>query len=209
MKKILKIFLIGDLVALNLGIGYFLYQYKIQKPSINNQIPNTTNLIQYIDRCGTECQKIIEAKISALPTIAPSPTTIANKQVKASKKTRREEVLTIPGSGSSVANEWEKLAGTSFYFDTRDYPGLVEVYFEANMKLRDGNGLASVRLYDQTNLIGVVGSENTTSNQADTWTKSQKVYFWAGRNYIMVQAKSLTADTVVYNQGRLRMVMEY
>ena len=100
------------------------------------------------------------------------------------------------------------LAGTEFYFDTRDYPGLTEVYFEANMKLVDGNGRAYVRLYDITHGIAPSGGENDTTSQADVWTTSQKVYFWAGRNYIRVQAKSLTADTAVFNAGRLRIVTE-
>ena len=76
------------------------------------------------------------------------------------------------------------------------------------MSLVNGNGVAYVRLFDITNAIGVVGSENDTTSQINVWTKSQRVYFWAGRNYIRVQAKSLTADTAVYNFGRLRIVTE-
>jgi len=89
-----------------------------------------------------------------------------------------------------------------------DYPGLKEIYFEANLKLFNGNGIAYARLYDSTHGIGVQGSEVQTSSQANTVVESGKLSFWGGKNLIKVQSRSLTADTAVYNSGRLRIVME-
>ena len=140
-----------------------------------------------------------------VPTVTPTPKPVVKSVV---KKVRREEILTIPGSGSTGATDWANLSGTEFYFDTRDYPGLVEVYFEANMRLVSGGGSAYVRLYDVTNNISPVGGQNDTKSQVDIWTKSQKVYFWAGKNLIRVQAKTLVPDTTVYNSGKLRIVTE-
>jgi len=116
--------------------------------------------------------------------------------------------VTIPGTGSSSKNDWEILPGTEFYFDKSDYPGLVEVYFEANMKLFNGNGMAYVRLYDSINGVAVQGSDVQTNSQVNAVVFSGKVNFWAGKNLIKVQAKNLTADTAVYNWGRLRVVTE-
>jgi hypothetical protein len=127
---------------------------------------------------------------------------------KSKTKIRTVQYVTIPGSGSTSANVWTNLAGTEFYFDTADYPGLIEIYFEANMRLVNGNGRAYVQLYDATHGIGVQGSDVNTTSQTDTVITSGRVSFWAGKNLIRVQAKSLTADTAVYNSGRLRIVTE-
>jgi hypothetical protein len=63
-------------------------------------------------------------------------------------------------------------------------------------------------LLDVTHGIGVQGSDVSTASQAETVAISGKVSFWAGKNLIRVQAMSLTADTAVYNSGRLRIVTE-
>ena len=219
IKKILKVLLVADLAAVNAAAGYLLYKFSIFNFQISNNFPVTqfpNSKTEFVDRCGEECQSAIKAEVAqftSLPVAQLSPTGTPKPTAKPAtgavvKKVRREETLTVPDSGSTSANDWANLAGTEFYFDTRDYPGLTEVYFEANMKLVDGNGRAYVRLYDITHGIAPSGGENDTTSQADVWTTSQKVYFWAGRNYIRVQAKSLTADTAVFNAGRLRIVTE-
>ena len=208
-KKLAIAILVLDLVALNGAVGYVIYKFQI--PNLKSQISTDIPVIQKVDQCGEDCRSYIDSKVAkTLPTPSPTPTPTPKTIVQPASKTpaRREEIMTIPGSGSTSANDWADIAGTYFYFDTRDWPGLVEVYFEANMKLFNGNGVAYVRLFDQTHGIGVTGSDNDTTSQADGWAKSQKINFWAGRNLIKVQGKSLTADTVVYNQGRLRIIME-
>ena len=98
--------------------------------------------------------------------------------------------------------------GSDFYFSPGDYPGLVEIYFEANIKLMTGSGWAYVRLYDSTHGIGVQGSEASTQAGIDTMVESGQASFWAGKNLIRVQIKSLTTESTVYNSGRLRIVTE-
>jgi hypothetical protein len=216
---LVKALLVLDLIAVNWVVGYLVYSSvteiaaPVERTSFVVSSDREKGEVVYHDGCGSECKKYIDEKIagvvittSVFPTPTAKPVTAAKSTT--TQKTRREEILTIPGSGSSLINNWTDLSGTEFYFDTRDYPGLVEVYFEANMRLHNGNGVAYVRLFDITNGIAVVGGENNTTSQSDVWVKSQKVYFWAGRNLIRVQAKSLTADTAVYNQGKLRIVTE-
>lgn len=218
LNKIFKIILVLDLVGVNVAVGYAIYKSQGPNPKIqtisNDQIPNVQTRIEYVDKCGDECMTVIKNQITSLQikdqkiVVVTPPLRLKASEGQASKKTRSEEILTIPGSGSTTANGWTDIPGTEFYFDGRDWPGIVEVYFEANMRLVNGNGLAYVRLFDVTHGIGVTGSENNTSSQSDVWTKSQKSSFWAGKNLIRVQAKSLTADTAVYTQGRLRIVVE-
>ncbi|KKU74749.1 MAG: hypothetical protein UX99_C0007G0037 [Candidatus Amesbacteria bacterium GW2011_GWB1_47_26] len=116
--------------------------------------------------------------------------------------------MTLAGSGSTTATDWVNVSGSDFYFSPEDYPGLVSVYFEANMKLLTGSGRAYVRLFDVTHGIGVQGSEASTQAGTDMVVESGQVSFWAGKNLIRVQIKSLTTESTVYNSGRLRIITE-
>ena len=210
LNKLLEILLVINLLAINGGVGYLLYKSQIPIPKIQTSSNDQTPITQTVDRCGEECMAAIAARVEELKSgrVEVSPTVRPTAKPVAGAKTRREQVLTIPGEGSSSSMNWTDITATNFYFDTKDYPGLTEVYFEAKMKLLNGNGYGYVRLYDVTNGIAINGSENNTNSQSEVWTKSQKVYFWAGKNLVRVQAKSLTVDTVVYTQGRLRIVTE-
>jgi hypothetical protein len=223
MKKALQIILILDLIGVNAVLVYN-YQFlifkqlpgqksdRIQTETGNPVLfPNPTPV--NADSCGMECQRYINEKIGSLSAqlaVSPQPATKPVTVIKtvAKPKVRTVSYVTIPGSGSNTTNTWQDVAGTDFYFDPADYPGLVEVYFEANMKLFNGNGLAYIRLFDVSHGIGVQGSDVSTNEQLDTLVTSGKVSFWSGKNLIRVQAKSLTADTAIYNYGRLRVVTE-
>ncbi len=220
LKNILKVLLVLDLIVINAGVWYLL-----TKPQVINTGSQDSSLFQSpatqtIDVCGTDCQSQIDLKLEAYDArigkleesqgITPAPTAKPGFQpIPASKaKIRTVQYVTIPGTGSTTANLWQDIPGTDFYFDPGDYPGLIEIYFEASMKLFNGNGMAYVRLFDVTHGIGVQGSEVSTNSQIEAISVSGKISFWAGRNLIRVQAKSLTADTTVYNYGRLKVVTE-
>ena len=217
MRKEIRILLfflgIVDVVAIHAALGYLL----LKKPVV----PTAESMVQYIDRCGEECQKYIDASLKSHPpaggpspkiTPAPMPTPIpATKiiyQTVPKAKVRSTTYVTLSGSGSTTNRDWVNVAGSDFYFNLADYPGLVEVYLEANMKLVTGSGLAYVQLFDSTNGIGVQGSEVSTKAGADTLVVSGQVSFWQGKNLIRVQVKSLTTESAVYNSGRLRIVTE-
>lgn len=207
-KKILIGMAIFDLAVVNGVVGYGVYKFKTQIP--NDKIQNTV----VNDACGEQCQKYIDQKIAAMITPAqpagPSATPVKQAAVKTVTRTKVRSVtyVTVSGSGSTVKNDWTDIAGTDFYFDSADYPGLVEVYFESTMRLINGNGLAYVRLFDTAHGIGVQGSDVQANSQTSSVVTSGKVNFWAGKNLIRVQAKSLTADTAAYDSGRLRIVAE-
>lgn len=201
--------LIVDLVAINLLILYlFLRPVKIEKTTIT-------------DNCDQKCQENINSKLkeiseqleilkTSLSSSTPIPTEkpIIKTIVKPKNKVKTTTYVNISGLGSTLSNNWVDLPSTEFYFDTRDFPGLVNVYFEANMKLFNGNGLAFIRLFDSTHGVGLQGSEVQTNSQSDTIVTSGQVSFYAGKNLIKVQAKSLTADTTIFNSGRLRITTE-
>ena len=225
-KKLLIGVIIADALAVNTATAYLLYRQENSNnlTGKNSLIPGGNQLPEDQTGCGEDCQKqfydqiaLIRTEVQGLSeagrsgTIAPAPSvkpTTKPLPAPTRVKVRQVQYVTIPGSGSTQANSWTDLSGTDFYFNPGDYPGLVEVYLEANMKLFNGNGMAYIRLLDVTHGIGVQGSDVKTALQTDSVATSGKVSFWAGKNLIRVQAMSLTADTAVYSSGRLRIVTE-
>lgn len=215
-NKILIGFITFDLLLLNFGLGYVIYKFSIYNFQSNSndsiiQIPKT----EYVDQCGTECKKYVDLKVAevqsskvAKSSPSPVPTPKVVYQAAPKTKTRTVSYVTVPGSGSTTATDWTIISGSDFYFNPADYPGLTAVYFEANMKLMTGSGMAYVRLYDSTHGIGVQGSDASTRVGTDTVVESGNISFWQGKNLIKVQIKSLTTESTVYNSGRLRIITE-
>lgn len=209
LSKVLKVVLIVNLVVLNSVVGYLVFKLINTAPELRSSPPEPggdTGVVR-VDVCGPDCQKYIDAKM-VFPSSTPTTITKTVYQTTPKTKTRSVTYVPIPGTGSTMSNVWTNLAGTDFYFNTADYPGLVEVYLEANVRLINGNGVAYFQLADITHGTGVQGSDLSTSSQTSTLVTSGRVIFWAGKNLIRVQAKSLTADTAVFDGGRLKVVVE-
>lgn len=202
-----------DLLIVNAAVAYMVF-FRGEKTVESTVIPAEER-----DGCGPDCRAYIDSRLPKettkpriTPTVSPSPTP-TEKPVKTTysapkPKVRQVSYVAISGGDSTTASVWTDLSGTEFNFNTDDYPGLVEIYFESNMRLYNGNGAAYVRLFDVTHGIGVQGGEVTTSSQSSVVVTSGKLSFWAGNNLIRVQAKTLTADTAVFNSGRLKIVTE-
>jgi len=197
-QVVLIIFYVVDLAVLH----YFTFRTKYLPSATNTTITN------YTDVCGLDCQKYIDSKIASIPTTPPQIKTINTPIVARKSKIRTVSYLPISTGGQTQNRDWESLSGTDFYFDINDYPGLQEIYFEANVHLFNGNGQAFVRLFDNTHGVGVQGSEVSTTKQLDTAVVSGKVSFYQGKNLIKIQAKTLTADTAIFTSGRLKIVTE-
>jgi hypothetical protein len=180
----------------------------VVRPAVNPTISDT---------CGPACQSYIDNRINTLLHASPSGATVpitkplpsvGNLASSPHPKTRTVSVFSIPGTGSTLANDWADIPGTDFYFDQHDYPGLIEAHLTVNLRLVNGNGRASIRLFDVTHGIGVNGSEVSTGSQVDELVTSDKLIFWQGNNLYRIQAKSLTADTTVYTSGILKITSE-
>ncbi len=197
LKIVFFVFFCLNLVA----VDFYLYRHFSQTPPA----PIITT-----QKCDADCQQKINrlitkhlSQISTTPTPStPSPTPakiISDRQV---------QYFPIPGSGSTSDNKWVNLSGTEFFLSTNDYPNLSQIYFEANLKLLNGNGLAFLRLFDATAGIEVWGSEISTSSQYFTSASSANLTLRPGTRLYRVQAKSLTADTTIFNSGRLKLISD-
>ncbi len=201
-QKLIFTFLIINLLVLNLAFVY-LYFKPQPPPSLSSSTPGQSELQAKIDQLKTDLLAIqdqLATSSAASPASAPTSSPVS---VVSSPQT---SYIPVPGSGSLLAYQWTKLAGTEFYFNPADFPNLSKAYFEANMRLLNGNGLAFLRLFDLTAGIEIWGSEIQTANQADTVVVSDPLQFRTGNHLICVQAKSLTADTTVFTSGRLKII---
>lgn len=203
-RKLILGVLVLDLIALNVLVVFLLF-----KKSELKEVEEISTPIETAEtNCSSDCKSYIDERISLLPTPTPSAkmTTIAKPFPKV--KTRSTSYFQVPGSGSTLLQDWTDITGSDFYFDPVEHPGLVDVRFEVNIKLTNGNGQAAVRLYDVTHTMGVVNSEVFTVSQTSVLVTSGAINFWSGRNQYRVQIKSLTADTAVFESGRLKIVSE-
>jgi hypothetical protein len=196
-----------DLILINIGIGWLLYK------SFNQTKPNVQSVIktEYVDKCGIECQRYISDKVTEMQSdkVEPKPTPIIKTVYQTIPKTKTKSIVYVPisGSGSTTANDWTSISGTDFYLDKADYKGLQEISFEGNLKLFNGNGVAYMRLYDVTHGIAVQGSDAQTSSQTSTPVNSGAINLWSGKNLYRVQLKTLTADTAVFDGGKLKITV--
>lgn len=195
-KIFLIVILVLNLLALNVFMVFVWRQIQTIKnsPTVNNK-----------DQCSITCPaQVCDCQ---LPTVVPvEPTKTTTITTKAKIKTT--SYIPVSGSGSTLENKWVDLSGTEFYLNTQDYPNLKEAYFEANMKLLNGNGLAFLRLFDVTDNIEVWGSDVQTGSQNFTSVTSSKLTLRPGNHLYRVQAKSLTADTTIFNSGRIKLISE-
>lgn len=224
LKKVFLTVTVVNFLALNIAVGFLVYkeistpedtEIEDNDPGLNDtDTSDRTNFsIGSNDEnfvCDADCQKLIEEKIAnVLPSYLPSVTVKPQSTiVPPSAKTKFVSYIPIPGSGNTTNTNWTDLAGTEFSFSIGDYVGFKEAYFEANMKLFNGNGVAYLRLYDITNSRAVDGSEISTSSQSSVAVSSGRISLWQGNNRYKIQARSLTADTTYFESGRLKIINE-
>lgn len=208
MKSLAKAVLVADVVLVHVGLvvlGVMVGSTKSQPEVLASTVvaPTPTGVV---DICA-DCRAYVDQRLAKL-TVVPTPKPVASlKTVKPTKK-RVVQYVTIPGSGESSSNAWAGVGSSDFYFNPDDYPGLIEAYFEANLKLFNGNGRAFVRLIDVSRGIAVQGSEASTTSQAGQIVESGKLSFWGGKSLYRVELRSLTADSAVFGSGRIRVVTE-
>ena len=206
-----------DLVLVNLLVVWLVFR----PVSTGQEITSPSTLVSggvgsSQGSCGADCRAYIDQRVAALSGMvpvassvaSPTPVVVMPTPQAVKTKTKTVEYFSILVNGQTSNNDWTDLPGTEFYFDTSNYSGLVEIDFESNMKLINGNGLAYTRIFDVTHGIAVSGSEVSAGSQTATVVSSGALSFWAGNNLYRVQAKSLTADTAVFNSGRLKITRE-
>ena len=207
-SKLFTIFLILNLLVLNFAFIYLYFNKSVpvSVPVSTETVSKSDNLQQKIDQLKADLLDLQNklASSSSTPLDVENSATAGTKTYPTGAP--QTAYIPIPGSGSLLAYQWTSLPGTEFYFNPSDFLSMTTAYFEANLKLLNGNGLAFLRLFDLTAGIEIWGSDVQTDSQASTVIVSLPLTFRSGNHLICVQAKSLTADTTVFNSGRLKII---
>lgn len=208
MRKIIQIVLLL-VVIIDLGIvNYFVF---FNKSNLDDDkvVEDNSALITKIEELENRFDEI-ENQEEEVVEVEVTPTEVEKVVInQIVNKSKHVNYVNITGNFSQVAYDWTDVPVSEFYFNKADYVGLTEVKFESNMKLLNGNGMAFVRLFDVTHGVAVTKSQVQTAYQNDTVVISEPINFMDGNNLIRVQIKSLTADSTVFNSGRLVISSEY
>jgi hypothetical protein len=145
---------------------------------------------------GTTVERVVEKQTQ---TVVSSPT---------SSSTTGTFYIPIGGSASTTNQTWTDTTA-EVIINWNNYTGdKITVYWEGYVKLKDGNGLAAVRLYDTTHQVHVPGSELETSHWDFKYIASGPLTMWSGHNTYRVQIKTLTGYQASYEGGKIKIVIE-
>lgn len=196
----------ANLVALDIWVVLNQQKDKAEMENVS-LVENNNEVEDRLDNLENQIKKL-SGEEELVPEVTVDPVEIKTV-TQSTTKTKHVSYVNVSGGFGQIAYDWMDVPASEFYFNKSDYDGLKEVKFESNMKLLNGNGMAYVRLFDVTHGSVVTGSQVETGNQNNTVVTSTALNFMDGKNLIRVQIKSLTADTTVFNSGRLVITSEY
>ena len=158
MSKIANLFLIIDLVVLNVLVGFLIYNLKLSfsnsrftnVPITQTSEVNSQDLTELRGQMGTLINRVGNLELTPYPSPAGTSGQIKTVTLPAPTKLPLKDLnyVNIPGTGETISIDWVDIAGTDFYFDKAEYPGLYNVTLEGSIKLFNGNGIGYVRLFD-------------------------------------------------------------
>lgn len=194
-------------------IGVLSWFFALQKTNSIEKAPSiSTNNIEYVDSCGTECKKQIDESVaSSLSTVSATPKeVIKTVTVTPVPSTPKKQIAYVPISGTvtTTSTGWYDAPNTDFYLNAEgDYGKSFVVTWEAALKVAHGNGTAYARLFDVTHGIAVNGSDLALVNNPNlTQVYSQNLSFWSGNNLYRVQFRSLNGFEVTFGGGNLKII---
>jgi hypothetical protein len=136
--------------------------------------------------CDTNCQDAI------LERLKQSSSALSPRESSVPENPRQAETHEwyIPlGSSSTQSQDWVELPGAEATIDTRNYPNIKQVIFEAYLSIPTANGIVWAKLYNVTEQHDVWYSE--VSGETDKVIgKQAKITLEPGRNLYRVKMKS-------------------
>jgi hypothetical protein len=150
------------------------------------------------DICPQSCLTKIQERI--LPI---SPTSSQLAPTSTIGPSNREFFIPF-GSGSSIASDWENVAGLESSINTANYPRITKVTFEATLRTPTGNQTAFARLYNVTDKHPVWFSDVSVDGGITKLVISTPVSLDAGNKTYQVQMKTSLGFQSFLDQSRLR-----
>lgn len=213
VNKFSKAWIFFDIILINLVLAFLLY-YIVLRPTYEEeklvaQVVITPTPVVIVKTPIPVSTATPQPRATITPTPVPTPTPTEQAIVAGdTSPVRTVSYVSMTGEGQTTNTGWTDITGSNFYLNRSDYSSNLEVYFESNFKLLNGNGKAFVRLFDVTNGREVDRSVLETSSQDFVLLTGGPLSIWEGNNLYKVQIKTLTADTVVYKSGRIKIINE-
>lgn len=179
------------------GIGEKMTQIIERVPGIN-----------FLDRCGSDCQKEIDKKVAeALATVSAGKSKSASLSEGARTANGTAKTTYVPiGSTFSTRNaDWTDVPG-QVEINTEEYGTAPSFYWDGSVKIGNSNGEVMVRLFDVTNGIAVSGSELSAKSASYANVSSAALPLWAGKNTYKVQIKSTSGEEATFASGRIKVI---
>ncbi|OGG30525.1 hypothetical protein A3A63_04440 [Candidatus Gottesmanbacteria bacterium RIFCSPLOWO2_01_FULL_46_9] len=178
--------------------------------SKRNEAPNAITIQPTPDptadqSCPQAClTKIQEVSVNdgVIPTITPPKKPLSN--IASAVK----EFFVPFGSGSGSSTDWENVPGLETTIDTKNYPELKTVTFEATIRIPTGNQSAYVRLYNVTDKHPVWFSDISTEGGITKLVISSPIALDAGNKTYQVQLKTSLGYPSNIDQSRLRILTQ-
>jgi len=143
------------------------------------------------------------------PSPATKTETIIQKETQTIVQTAQKEIFVPIGSGSTFSHDYADLSGLKVTIDTTKYSAIDSVYFEASIRLQDGNGKMFTQLFNETDKHPVWNSEMSTSSATSTFTTSSKINLDSGAKTYKIQAKTnLTAYAAHVENARIHIILK-
>ena len=122
------------------------------------------------------------------PTAVPAQTTTNTTVVQQTVVQTPQQIFIPIGDGSTTASTYTNLPGVQVTIDSSKYPNISSIYFEANLSVTGGNGMAYAQLYDSTQNHPVWFSQISTNSPSGSLQTSQQINLDPGVNTYVVQA---------------------
>lgn len=159
------------------------------------------------DDCGDKCKETINKEVAqAVATLsAQKQTTVIT-----TKPSTEPKITYVPLSGtfSTKNTDWTDVKNSDVNIKIEDYGKNPYVDWNAFIKIDQGNGQVSARLFDVTHSIGVAESELKSTTSTPTLTSSGRLQLWSGNNLYRVQIKSLNGYEATFDSGRVKIVSQ-
>lgn len=190
----LLLFIIFNLIILDLN------SFKTNPvESITTAVAETSPTPSSIN-CPQSCIDLITAPTvnqTILPVSTSNPINISGYS--------KEYYIPI-GSGITKKSDYDFISSAEVTIDSRNYPGIKEVWFEVFMHIPTGNGIMYVKLFNSTDGHDVWFSETSTTG-SDIVKRAVKISLDSGNKTYRVMVKSSMGYEAVVDQARLKIVL--
>lgn len=219
MEKIKKLIIITGIMLFIVDIAYLNYNalFKEEKKIIADNktisasilkkdsiksVDNTASVV--MDSCFPfSCVDLIRKATASVSL----QTTLISPSTSGQISTAKEYYVTF-GSGQTLSDQYEDVAGLQAYIDSTKYGKIKKVVFEVTMRIPTANGRMYVQLFNATDQHPVWFSEVSSEGTVSQLIASSPITLDSGNKLYKVQAKTSLRYASLIDQARVHIITE-